>query len=164
LAGITVAINLTLIYMGVQYLEAVANFGLIVTGLGLSASLSYLWLGQKMLGREASPYLMPSIVLAIVFPTGLVLANARATYEAFSGADMIFARTPKSGTVQIGGWRGGPELFVGFILPFFVLAEQAWSAPFFIFAVAGLLSIGGMGFSGATAPQLTSRADAPPAD
>jgi cellulose synthase/poly-beta-1,6-N-acetylglucosamine synthase-like glycosyltransferase len=165
LAGITVVINLILIYMGAEYLDAVANFGLMVTGLGLSASLSYLWLGQKMLGREASAYLVPSIVLAIVFPTGLVLANARATYEAFSGADMIFARTPKSGTVQIGGWRGGPELFVGFILPFFVLAEQAWSAPFFIFAVAGLLSIGGMGFSGATAPQLAAhRADAPPAD
>ncbi|MBI3759659.1 MAG: glycosyltransferase, partial [Deltaproteobacteria bacterium] len=148
LAGITAAINLTLIYLGIQYIQAVANFGLFVTGLGLSASISYLWLGQKMLDREDAPRLFPSIILAMVFPTGLVLANARATYEAFSGAEMNFARTPKSGTVQIGGWRGGPELLVGFMLPFFVLAEQAWSAPFFIFAVAGLLSIGGMGFSG----------------
>jgi cellulose synthase/poly-beta-1,6-N-acetylglucosamine synthase-like glycosyltransferase len=165
LAGITAAINLILIYMGVQYIEAVANFGLVVTGLGLSASTSYLWLGQRMLGHERAVGLKRSIVLAIVFPTGLVLSNARATYEAFSGADMNFARTPKSGTAQIGGWRGGPELLVGFILPFFVLAEQAWSAPFFIFAVAGLLSIGAMGFSGSAAPRLSAqRSDIPPAE
>jgi cellulose synthase/poly-beta-1,6-N-acetylglucosamine synthase-like glycosyltransferase len=167
LAGITAAINLILIYMGVKYIPAVANFGLVVTGLGLSASGTYLWLGQKMLDREREPYLVPTILLAIVFPTGLVLANARATYEAFSGAQMNFARTPKSGMVQIGGWRGGPELFVGLMLPFFVLAEQAWSAPFFIFAVAGLLSIGGMGFSGSAvgASGLTAaRSDVPPAE
>jgi cellulose synthase/poly-beta-1,6-N-acetylglucosamine synthase-like glycosyltransferase len=167
LAGVTAAINLILIYMGVKYIAAVASFGLIVTGLGLSASATYLWLGQKMLGRERAPYLVPSILLAIVFPTGLVLANARATYEAFSGAQMNFARTPKAGMVQIGGWRGMPELFVGLMLPFFVLAEQAWSAPFFIFAVAGLLSIGGMGFSGSAvgAPRLTAaRNDVPPAE
>jgi len=29
------------------------------------------------------------------------------------------------------------------------LAEQAWSAPFFAFAAAGLLSIGAMGWTGA---------------
>jgi cellulose synthase/poly-beta-1,6-N-acetylglucosamine synthase-like glycosyltransferase len=165
LAGITAAINLVLIYMGVQYIEAVANFGLFVTALGLSASVSYLWLGQRMLGRENVPGLKRSIVLAIVFPTGLVLSNARATYEAFSGAHMTFTRTPKAGAAQIGGWRGGPELIVGFMLPFFVLAEQAWSAPFFIFAVAGLLSIGGMGLSGTvpSAPRLSaSRPDALP--
>jgi cellulose synthase/poly-beta-1,6-N-acetylglucosamine synthase-like glycosyltransferase len=166
LAGITAAINLTLIYLGVQYIQAVANFGLFVTGLGLSASVTYLWLGQKMLGREGESYLAPSIILAMIFPTGLVLANARATYEAFSGAKMNFARTPKTGTVQIGGWRGGPELLVGFVLPFFVLAEQAWSAPFFIFAVAGLLSIGGMGFSGSSVstPRIAARSDVPPAE
>jgi cellulose synthase/poly-beta-1,6-N-acetylglucosamine synthase-like glycosyltransferase len=152
LAGVTAAINLTLIYLGIQYIQSVANFGLFVTGLGLSASLSYLWLGQKMLGRENAPRLFPSIILAMIFPTGLVLANARATYEAFSGADMNFVRTAKAGTVQLGGWRGGPEIFVGLMLPFFVLAESAWSAPFFIFAVAGLLSIGGMGLSARMAP------------
>ncbi len=158
LAGLTAAINLILIYMGAEYIQAVANFGLFVTALGLSASAGYLWLGQKMLGRENAPCLKRSIILAIVFPTGLVLSNARATYEAFSGARMVFTRTPKAGMAQVGGWRGGPELFVGFILPFFVLAEQAWSAPFFIFAVAGLLSIGGMGFSGkvAGAPRITA--------
>jgi cellulose synthase/poly-beta-1,6-N-acetylglucosamine synthase-like glycosyltransferase len=167
LAGVTAAINLTLIYLGIQYIQSVANFGLFVTGLGLSASLSYLWLGQKMLGRGNAPRLFPSIILAMIFPTGLVLANARATYEAFSGADMNFVRTAKAGTVQLGGWRGGPELFVGLMLPFFVLAEQAWSAPFFIFAVAGLLSIGGMGLSARMAPPrlTTQRPDAlPPAE
>jgi len=164
-AGITAAINLVLIYMGAEYIEAVANFGLFVTALGLSASVSYLWLGQRILGRENMPGLKRSIVLGIVFPTGLVLSNARATYEAFSGAQMTFTRTAKGGAKQIGGWRGGPELIVGFMLPFFVLAEQAWSAPFFIFAVAGLLSIGGMGLSGTvpSAPRLSaSRPDALP--
>jgi hypothetical protein len=80
---------------------------------------------------------------------------------------MNFVRTAKAGTVQLGGWRGGPELFVGLMLPFFVLAEQAWSAPFFIFAVAGLLSIGGMGLSARMAPPrlTTQRPDAlPPAE
>jgi hypothetical protein len=51
------------------------------------------------------------------------------------------------------------------MLPFFVLAESAWSAPFFIFAVAGLLSIGIMGFSGS--PRLdarAARAELPPAE
>jgi hypothetical protein len=165
LAGLTVAINLILIYMGAEYLQAVANLGLFVTGLGLAASMTYLWLGQRMLGREQASHLWRTIMLAMIFPTGLVLANARATYEAFTGADMNFVRTAKAGTVQIGGWRGGPEIFVGLMLPFFVLAESAWSAPFFIFAVAGLLSIGIMGFSGS--PRLdarAARAELPPAE
>jgi hypothetical protein len=34
------------------------------------------------------------------------------------------------------------------MLPVFALTEQAWSAPFFIIAAAGLLSIGAMGWSG----------------
>jgi hypothetical protein len=43
-------------------------------------------------------------------------------------------------------------LIAGLFLPAFAFAESAWSAPFFAFAVAGLISIGAMGFSGA-APQ-----------
>jgi hypothetical protein len=48
----------------------------------------------------------------------------------------------------VGGWRGGPELVAGLLLPIFAFTEQAWSAPFFFFAVTGLVSIGAMGFSG----------------
>jgi hypothetical protein len=51
------------------------------------------------------------------------------------------------------------------MLPFFVLAEQAWSAPFFIFAVAGLLSMRRHGPFGTvpSAPRLSaSRPDALP--
>jgi hypothetical protein len=36
------------------------------------------------------------------------------------------------------------------VLPIFAFAESAWSAPFFACAVAGLVSIGAMGFSGAS--------------
>ena len=85
----------------------------------------------------------------MVFPSGLVLANTRATFEAFFSTEMNFQRTLRAGERYAGGWRGGPELIVGVILPVFAFAESAWSAPFFAFAVAGLISIGGMGFSGA---------------
>ena len=40
----------------------------------------------------------------------------------------------------------------GLLLPIFAFAEQAWSAPFFFFAVTGLVSIGAMGLSGSTNP------------
>jgi len=83
-----------------------------------------------------------------VFPSGLILANARATVEAFAGSEMTFTRTLRAGERYVGSWRGGPELVAGLVLPVFAFAEQAWSAPFFIFAVAGLVSIGAMGFSG----------------
>ena len=43
------------------------------------------------------------------------------------------------------GWRGGPELVVGLLLPFFAFAESGWTALFFVFAVSGLVSIGAMG-------------------
>jgi hypothetical protein len=62
---------------------------------------------------------------------------------------MVFVRTPKAGAVYAGGWRGRPELAAGLLLPVFAFAEQAWSAPFFAFAAAGLLSIGAMGWNGA---------------
>jgi cellulose synthase/poly-beta-1,6-N-acetylglucosamine synthase-like glycosyltransferase len=148
-AACSVIISLTLMYMGVVYEKAVADLGALVTVLGLCASLGYLWLGQAMLGRQYEPRFLRSLLLAVMFPSGLVLSNARATYEAFFGREMVFHRTPKSGAAYAGGWRGSPEIMAGLLLPVFALAEQAWSAPFFLFAAAGLLSIGGMGWSAA---------------
>lgn len=148
LAGLSAAISLTLMAMGVVYLNTVAGLGLAVTALGLSASVGYLYMGQAMLGREQAPYLARSLLLAIVFPSGLVLSNARATFEAFFNTGMDFVRTPKAGALYAGGWRGRPEIAAGLLLPVFAFAEQAWSAPFFMFAAAGLLSIGAMGWSG----------------
>lgn len=149
LAALSALISLTLMYMGVIYVKAVADLGLLVTGLGLCASLGYLWLGQAMLGRQSERNFFRSLLLAILFPSGLVLSNARATYEAFSNREMVFNRTPKAGAVYAGGWRGSPEIAAGLLLPVFALAEQAWSAPFFVFAAAGLLAIGGMGWTSA---------------
>jgi cellulose synthase/poly-beta-1,6-N-acetylglucosamine synthase-like glycosyltransferase len=148
LAAISAAISLTLMYMGVHYVESVAMLGLGVTALGLSASIFYLYLGQAMLGRERRLAITRSIFLALVFPSGLILSNTRATFDAFAGTQMVFNRTLRPHEIYSGGWRGGPELVVGFLLPLFAFAEQAWSAPFFVFAVAGLVSIGAMGFSG----------------
>ncbi|MBV8800575.1 MAG: glycosyltransferase [Alphaproteobacteria bacterium] len=149
-AASSVIISLTLMYMGVVYEKAVADLGLLVTVLGLFASLSYLSLGQVMLGRQREPSFLRSVLLAILFPSGLVLSNARATYEAFAGREMVFHRTPKAGAAYAGGWRGSPEILAGLLLPVVAFAEQAWSAPFFVFAAAGLLSIGGMGWTSAS--------------
>ena len=149
LAFASAVISLTLMAMGVVYLKTVAGLGLIVTAIGLLASVSYLYMGQVMLGREYAPFFLRSLLLAIVFPSGLILANTRATFEAFSNVKSVFQRTPKAGAAHIGSWRGRPELFVGVLLPVFALTEQAWSAPFFAFAAAGLLSIGAMGWTGA---------------
>jgi len=151
LAFTSAAISLTLMAMGVVYIQSVAILGLAVTLFGLSASLGYLYLGQVILGREDAPCLARSLLLAIVFPSGLILANSRATYEAFFGGKMVFTRTLRAGERYVGGWRGVPELLAGVALPVFAFSEQAWSAPFFVFAVAGLVSIGAMGFSGASA-------------
>jgi cellulose synthase/poly-beta-1,6-N-acetylglucosamine synthase-like glycosyltransferase len=148
LAFASAVISLTLMAMGVVYLKTVAGLGLIVTAIGLLASVSYLYMGQVMLGREDAPFFLRSLLLAIVFPSGLILANTRATFEAFSNVKSVFQRTPKAGAAHIGSWRGRPELFVGVLLPVFALTEQAWSAPFFAFAAAGLLSIGAMGWTG----------------
>jgi cellulose synthase/poly-beta-1,6-N-acetylglucosamine synthase-like glycosyltransferase len=149
LAALSALISLSLMYLGVVCAPALADLGLLVTALGLCASLSYLWLGQAILGRQDAPGFLRSLLLAILFPSGLVLSNARATYEAFCSREMVFNRTPKAGAVYAGGWRGSPEIVAGLLLPVFALAEQAWSAPFFVFAAAGLLSIGGMGWSSA---------------
>jgi cellulose synthase/poly-beta-1,6-N-acetylglucosamine synthase-like glycosyltransferase len=158
LAAISAAISLTLMYMGVIYLKAVGALGLGVTALGLLSSVCYLYMAQAMLGREDAPCLGRSLLLALIFPSGLILSNTRATYEAFSNTRMVFTRTPKAGAAYIGGWRGGPELVAGVMLPAFAFAEQAWSAPFFVFAVAGLVSIGAMGWSGSVALPARERA------
>ena len=90
-----------------------------------------------------------------------MLANTRATFEAFSNAQMDFVRTPKAGARHVvGGWRGRPEIVAGLLLPVFAFAEQAWSAPFFLFAAAGLLSIGAMGWND-NASRLPAREPAP---
>lgn len=150
LAFISAVISLTLMYMGVVYIMSVSLLGLSVSALGLVASTAYLYLGQVMLGRERLPCIVRSIALAVVFPSGLILANSRATIEAFLSSEMNFQRTLRSGERYVGGWRGGPELVAGLLLPIFAFAEQAWSAPFFFFAVTGLVSIGAMGLSGST--------------
>jgi cellulose synthase/poly-beta-1,6-N-acetylglucosamine synthase-like glycosyltransferase len=152
LAFVSAVISLTLMYMGVVYIMSVSLLGLSVSALGLIASTAYLYLGQVMLGRERLPCIVRSIALAVVFPSGLILANSRATFEAFFSSHMNFQRTLRSGERYVGGWRGGPELVAGLLLPIFAFAEQAWSAPFFFFAVTGLVSIGAMGLSGSTSP------------
>ncbi|MBV8979081.1 MAG: glycosyltransferase [Alphaproteobacteria bacterium] len=149
LAFVSAVISLSLMAMGVVYIQSVAILGLAVTAFGLSASLGYLYLGQVILGREDAPKLARSLLLGIVFPSGLILANSRATVEAFAGSEMVFTRTLRAGERYVGSWRGGPELVAGVVLPIFAFTEQAWSAPFFVFAVAGLVSIGAMGWSGA---------------
>lgn len=148
LAALSASISIALMWMGVTYLHAVAELGLGVTFIGVGTSIGYLYCGQLMLGRAKEPLLPQSLLLAIVFPSGLILSNARATFEAFSNADMVFVRTPRAGEFAAGRWRGRPELAAGLLLPVFALAEQAWSAPFFVFAAAGLLSVGAMGWSG----------------
>jgi cellulose synthase/poly-beta-1,6-N-acetylglucosamine synthase-like glycosyltransferase len=151
LAASSVLISLTLMALGAVYLKPVTELGLGVSALGLITSLSYLYTGQALLGRGNEPYIPLSLLLAIVFPSGLILANTRATFEALFGTPMDFTPTPKAGGVAIGAWRGHPEIFVGLFLPGFALAEQAWSVPFFIIAAAGFLSVGAMGWSGTAA-------------
>ena len=96
----------------------------------------------------------PSLLLAVVFPSGLILANTRATLDAFFSSRMDFNRTTRVGEIQKGGWRGVPELVVGVVLPVFAFAESNWNALFFFFAVSGLVSIGTMG---AMAPRAVRR-------
>jgi len=145
LAFASAAISLTLMYMGAAYYPGVTWFGLLATALGVISSIGYLYLGQRMLHRQHEPKLLPSLLLAVVFPSGLILANTRATFEAFFSSRMDFNRTTRVGEIQKGGWRGVPELVVGVVLPVFAFAESNWSALFFFFAVSGLVSIGAMG-------------------
>ena len=136
--------------LGIKPYPAVTILGLVVTAMGLSCSLAYLWLGQRMLGRQRENRLIPSLLLAVVFPSGLILANTRATLEAFFSRRMDFVRTMRPGEIQKGGWRGIPELACGVFVATFAFAESSWAALFFFFAVSGLVSIGAMG---ALAPQ-----------
>ena len=154
LAFTSAAISLFMMSVGLPPYPAVAILGLIVTFLGLSCSVGYLWLGQRMLGREHEKKLYRALVLAVVFPSGLILANTRATLEAFFSTRMDFHRTLRAGEIHAGGWRGAPELMVGIFVAAVALAESAnWSALFFVFAVSGLVSIGAMGAaSGAGEP------------
>ena len=145
LAFTSAAISLTLMGMALPYYPGVNWFGLLATALGIFSSIGYLYLGQYMLGREHEKRLMPTLLLAVVFPSGLILANTRATFEAFFSNRMDFNRTTRVGEIQKGGWRGVPELVVGVVLPVYAFAESNWSALFFFFAVSGLVSIGTMG-------------------
>lgn len=154
LAFASAAISLTLMYMGVVYYPGVAWLGLMVTALGIFSSIGYLYLGQRVLQRHGEAKLIPALLLAVVFPSGLILSNTRATFDAFFSRRMDFNRTIRVGEAYKGGWRGGPELVVGFLLPIFAFAESNWSALFFFFAVSGLVSIGAMGaISPRPAPQ-----------
>jgi cellulose synthase/poly-beta-1,6-N-acetylglucosamine synthase-like glycosyltransferase len=144
LAFTSAAISLTLTTMGVIYYSSVVWLGWVVTFLGLASSIGYLWLGQRIL-QQHEKKLVRSLLLAVVFPSGLILSNTRATLEAFFSNRMDFNRTTRVGEIQKGGWRGGPELIVGVLLPAIAFAEANWSALFFFFAVSGLVSIGAMG-------------------
>jgi hypothetical protein len=139
--------------VGLPPYHAVAILGLIVTFAGLSCSIGYLWLGQRMLGREHEKKLYRALVLAVVFPSGLILANTRATFEAFFSTRMDFKRTQRAGEVHVGGWRGAPELIVGaFVAAVATVESASWSGLFFVFAVSGLVSIGAMGLSSRRVP------------
>ena len=152
LAFTSAAISLTLMGMALPYYPGVNWFGLLATALGIFSSIGYLYLGQRMLSRQHEKKLIASLLLAVVFPSGLILANTRATFEAFFSTRMDFNRTTRVGEIQKGGWRGVPELVVGVLLPIFAFAESNWSAVFFFFAVSGLVSIGLMGASGNREP------------
>ena len=154
LAFFSAVISLALMYIGAVYLKTVGSLGLFVTFFGLGSSFAYVWLGQKLLGRERMIGLHRTLVLSLVFPSGLVLSNAKATWNAFfaNPNHNNFTRTLRSGERYAGGWRGGPELVAGLFLPVFAFAESVWSLPFFVFAVSGLISIGAMGLSGAALP------------
>jgi len=145
LAFASAVISLSLMSMGIKPYPAVGILGIVVTFLGLASSIGYLWLGQRMLLQHHVKKLIPSLLLAVVFPSGLILANTRATFDAFFSRTMDFNRTIRVGETYKGGWRGVPELVVGVVLPIFAFAESNWSALFFFFAVSGLVSIGAMG-------------------
>ncbi len=145
LAFTSATISLFMMSVGIKPYPAVTILGLVVTFMGLSCSLAYLWLGQRMLDRQREGRLIPSLLLAVVFPSGLILANTRATLEAFFSSRMDFVRTMRPGEIQKGGWRGLPELMAGVFVATLAFAESNWAALFFFFAVSGLVSIGTMG-------------------
>jgi cellulose synthase/poly-beta-1,6-N-acetylglucosamine synthase-like glycosyltransferase len=164
LAFTSAAISLFMMSVGIRPYPAVAILGLVVTFLGLSCSIGYLWLGQRMLGREDAEKLYRTLVLAVVFPSGLILANTRATLEAFFSTRMDFIRTIRAGEVHSGGWRGVPELVVGAFVAVLAVSESNWAALFFVFAVSGLVSIGTMGATNALAVKPVRRSISTPAE
>ncbi|HEX4273306.1 MAG TPA: glycosyltransferase family 2 protein, partial [Rhizomicrobium sp.] len=145
LAFTSATISLFMMSVGIKPYPAVTILGLVVTFTGISVSLSYLWLGQRMLGRHGERRLIPSLLLAVVFPSGLILANTRATLEAFFSNRMDFVRTMRPGEIQKVAWRGVPELLTGVFVATLAFAESGRAALFFFFAVSGLVSIGTMG-------------------
>jgi cellulose synthase/poly-beta-1,6-N-acetylglucosamine synthase-like glycosyltransferase len=164
LAFTSAAISLFMMSVGIRPYPAVAWLGIGVTVLGLACSIGYLWLGQRMLGRERADRLFRTLVLAVVFPSGLILANTWATMEAFFSTRMDFIRTLRAGEIVKGGWRGAPELIVGICIAVLAVAESNWSALFFVFAVSGLVSIGTMGATGALLPRPVRRPMSTPAE
>jgi hypothetical protein len=145
LAFTSAAISLFMLCVGLPPEPVVSFLGLVVTVVGLSCSIGYLWLGQRMLGREGTEKLARTLLLSVVFPSGLILANTRATLEAFFSSRMDFARTLRAGETHSGGWRGVPELIVGIFIAVLSFVESNLAALFFVFAVSGLVSIGAMG-------------------
>src|SRR6201999_4085691 len=97
LAFASAAISLTLMYMGVPYYFGVTMLGLLVTALGLASSIGYLYLGQRMLGQHYETRMFRALLLAMLFPSGLTLANTRSTFEAFFSPRMDFNRTTRVG-------------------------------------------------------------------
>ena len=92
------------------------------------------------------PRLYRALLLAVVFPSGLILANTRATFEAFFSTRMDFNRTLRAGESHAGGWRGVPGTDGRACCCRSSPSPNAnWSALFFFFAVSGLVSIGAMG-------------------
>ena len=81
-ASPSAAISLFLLSVGLRPSPAVAILGLVVTFLGLSCSVGYLWLGQRMLGQEQAEKLHRALVLAVL--VGLI---ARAIYESLPEPD-----------------------------------------------------------------------------
>jgi cellulose synthase/poly-beta-1,6-N-acetylglucosamine synthase-like glycosyltransferase len=148
LAMASASISLTLMAMGVTYIQAVAELGLSVTVLGLLGSVTYLASGQYLLGRKDEPSFGRALLLAIIFPSGLILSNTRATFDAFATRNTVFAWVPTTSAAYSRAWRGRPELAASVLVTVFTFAEQAWSAPFFVFAAAGLFTIGAMGWTG----------------
>jgi hypothetical protein len=157
-------ISLTMMSVGIKPYDIVADLGIGVTILGLACSIGYLWFGQRMLGREQDDKLYRTLVLAVVFPSGLILANTWATVEAFFSTRMDFIRTLRAGEIVKGGWRGAPELIVGASVAVLAVAESSWAALFFVFAVSGLVSIGTMGATNALMPQPVRRPLSAPAE
>ena len=110
LATASASISLTLMAMGVVYLQAVAELGLTVTVLGILGSVTYLWSGQVLLARKDEPSFSSALLLAIVFPSGLILSNTRATFDAFATQNTALAWVPTTSAAYSRVWRGRPEL------------------------------------------------------